>query len=223
MATSPDDAGDPLRRVDVAVFAKAPIAGFAKTRLIPVLGARGAARLQRELICRALCTARSARLGAVTLWCAPTSRHRFFRALGMRHGVSTRCQVDGDLGLRMDAAFRSQGASRPLLLVGTDCPVLTSGHLRDAARALIDGADAVFYPAEDGGYVLVGLQTLAPRLFENIDWSTPRVMDQTRQRAASLGIRVDELDELWDIDTPQDLPRWRRLHAAGDTLRGNGG
>jgi hypothetical protein len=75
--------------------------------------------------------------------------------------------------------------------------------------ALIDGADAVFQPAEDGGYVLVGLRQPQPALFHGMSWSTDQVMAETRARARETGLRVHELDTLWDVDRPQDLARWR--------------
>lgn len=195
--------------MQVAVLAKAPMPGLAKTRLISALGAPGAARLQRHLTRVAVRTALDARLGTVTLWCAPDARHRFFRALRQTAGVPCLVQACGDLGERMHAAFRLHCAQGPLLLIGTDCPPLTPDHLRRAALALLEGADAVFHPAEDGGYVLVGLRQAQPALFRDIAWGTDQVMSQTRERALAAGLRVRELDTLWDLDLPADLARWR--------------
>ncbi len=197
--------------VHVAVFAKAPVAGTVKTRLIPALGARGAARLQRALTRRALRTAVDARLGPVTLWCAPDARHRFFRALQRAAGVDCRAQPDGDLGQRMHAAFRWHCARGPVLLIGTDCPALTVADLHAAARALRGGVDAVFLPAEDGGYVLIGLQQPRPSLFEGVPWGTAGVMEQTRARLRAAGITWREPATLWDVDVPADLPRLNAL------------
>lgn len=200
-----------LRRVQIAVLAKAPVPGLAKTRLIPALGAHGAARLQRRLTRIALETAGAARLGPVTLWCAPDARHRFFRALERATGVSCMSQPAGDLGDRMLFAFRAHCALGPLLLIGTDCPALQAAHLRKAARALNDGVDAVFYPAEDGGYAMVGLRQPRPELFESMHWGTPDVMSRTRARARSCGLRMREFETLWDVDEPADLARLRAL------------
>ena len=196
--------------VRIAILAKAPLAGFAKTRLIPALGARGAARLQRAFVRRTLLVAQQAGLGGgVQLWCAPSADQRFFRALQRSTGVVCFTQPDSDLGARMQAA--TAASPGPVLLVGTDCPALTAAHLQAAASALRQGADAVFIPAEDGGYVLVGLQQLRPGLFQGIDWSTERVMAQTRQRAGALGLALCELAPLWDVDTPTDLARLATL------------
>jgi rSAM/selenodomain-associated transferase 1 len=209
MAIALADPAPGLHAVQVAVLGKAPIAGLAKTRLIPALGAQGAARLQRQLTLDALRAAREANLGAVTLWCAPDARHRFFRALHKTTGLVCRAQPGGDLGQRMHAAFELHCARGPLLVTGTDSPPLTPAHLRRAAQALIDGDEAVFYPAQDGGYVLVGLRRPQAALFRDIAWSTDAVMHQTRERAAGSGLRIREFETLWDVDDPSDLDHWR--------------
>ena len=210
-----DSTATPVR---IAILAKAPLAGFAKTRLAPALGTRGAARLQRAFVLRTVQVAQQASLGGgVQLWCAPDADQRFFRALQRTTGVDCRDQPAGDLGQRMQAT--TAAAPGPVLLVGTDCPALTAQHLRAAAAALQVGANtgadtnarAVFIPAEDGGYVLVGLRQPQPGLFHGIDWSTERVMAQTRQRAGALGVALHELAPLWDVDTPHDLARLAAL------------
>lgn len=198
-----------LDQVQVAVLAKAPIPGLAKTRLIPALGSQGAARLQRHLTRSAVQTALDAGLGTVTLWCAPHAQHRFFRALRRTTGVPCLVQASGDLGERMHTAFRLHCERGPLLLTGTDCPPLTPAHLRQAAQALLDGDEAVFFPAEDGGYVLVGLRRPQAALFRGISWSTDAVIAQTRERAKEAGVRWREFETLWDLDVPADLDRWR--------------
>ena len=206
MATAPRSA-EMLHSVQIVIMAKAPIPGFAKTRLIPVLGASGAARLQRRLTRMTLACALDAQLGAVTVWCTPDTRHRFFRALRRASGVELLVQPGGDLGDRMHTAFRRHCAQGPVLVVGTDCPVLRPVHLREAALALIAGDDAVFYPAEDGGYALVGLRAPQPALFVEMAWSTPTVMSVTRARAHAQGLRIREFETLWDVDLPEQLDR----------------
>jgi uncharacterized protein len=185
---------------EVAVFAKAPIAGFAKTRLIPLLGAEGAAALQAQLVARAIATARAADIGPVTLWCAPDCSHPLFRDAG----VPLRTQPEGDLGARMLAAF--EAASGGLVLIGSDCPCLVAQDLRDAAAALED-ADVAISPAEDGGYGLIAARRPYPRLFEDVPWSTSRVAAATRLRARETGLRLSELRMVWDVDTPADHAR----------------
>jgi rSAM/selenodomain-associated transferase 1 len=199
--------------VAVAVLAKAPLAGLAKTRLIPVLGADGAAALQARLIERTAATACAAAIGPVTLWATPDEHHPVFQALGARHGVALARQVDGDLGARMLAAVTA--ASGPALVIGTDCPALSADHLRTAADALRSGpgggADAVVIPADDGGYALIGLRRAEPALFSDMRWSTPEVMVETRQRLRQLGLRWQEPFTLWDVDIPEDLKRLREI------------
>lgn len=217
MATPPASAEPDLRTVQVAILAKAPVAGYAKTRLIPQLGPAGAARLQRALTARTLRTALAAQLGPVTLWCAPDARHRFFRALRRNTPVALEDQASGDLGDRMHAAFEHAGAT-PLLLVGTDCPALTPQHLIAAAGRLLAGDDAVFHPAEDGGYVLVGLRRPQAPLFQHMVWSTARVMADTHARAAALGLQLHVAQTLWDVDEPADLARCAEVKAAGPPI-----
>ena len=194
-------------RVDVAIFAKAPVPGYAKTRLIPALGAVGAAALQARMIERTVETACAADLARVTLWCSPDPSHAMFGAMAHQHGVALRRQFPGGLGARMLAAFRAQPTHRPLLLIGTDGPALTADHLLACARSLHQGNDATFLPTEDGGYLLVGLRRATPSLFADIAWSTPVVMQQTRRRLATAGLRWSEPATLWDVDTPDDLKR----------------
>ena len=199
--------------VQIAIIAKAPIPGLAKTRLIPALGAMGAARLQRRLTRMTVACALDAQLGAVTVWCAPDSRHRFFRALKQTSGVDILVQSGGDLGVRMHTAFRLHCVLGPLIVVGTDCPVLRPEHLREAAQALIAGDDAVLHPAEDGGYALVGLRAPQPTLFADMPWRTSRVMPETRACAHAEGLRMREFETLWDVDLPAQLERLEALQA----------
>lgn len=192
----------------VIVFAKAPVPGEVKTRLIARLGVRGAAALHAALVERTLETACAARVGRVELCCAPDESHPFFLACAQRFGVALTVQTAGDLGTRMRSAFeRVVPESGRALLIGSDCPALTPGHLRDAAGALEAGHDAVLGPAEDGGYVLVGLARTSPRVFDGIGWGGPDVMRDTRARLRALGWRWHELPELWDVDRPEDLAR----------------
>ena len=196
-------------QVDIAIFARAPIAGQSKTRLIPRLGAEGAAALQRALIRRALQTALAANLGSVSLWCAPDCRHPTFIGCSEQFGVPLYPQRGADLGARMFHAFTRHCRQREALVIGTDCPALTMAELRVAARALLQGSDAVFMPAEDGGYVLVGLRHAVASLFHGIPWGTDRVMDHTRERLRRAGLRWQELTPSWDVDRPEDIDRLR--------------
>lgn len=189
---------------NIAVFARAPVPGQAKTRLIPALGADGAAALQRQLIERTLATACSVPGARVTLWVAGGSDHPFIAATAARFGIAVAAQSGADLGERMHRAFVATAA--PLVLIGTDCPQLAAGDLTAAALAL-SGHDVVIQPASDGGYVLIALRDPRPRLFTSIDWGGPLVLQQTRERVAELGLRCLLRPTLDDLDTPADLQR----------------
>lgn len=194
-------------QVEIAVFARAPVPGQAKTRLIPRLGADGAAALQRILMRRALETAVTANVGPVSLWCAPDCEHPAFIELSERFRVSLYPQRGADLGERMFQAFAHICRRTAALVMGTDCPALTTPELRAAAYALEQGNDAVFVPAEDGGYVLVGLHHAQASLVHGISWGSGRVMDETRERLRSSALRWVELLPSWDVDRPEDLDR----------------
>ena len=195
-------------RVAIAIMAKAPIPGLAKTRLIPSIGAHAAAVLQERLTERTVATAMSANIDPVTLWCAPDTWHASFLSLVARLRVTLKPQPTGDLGARMLAAAAASGG--PVLVIGTDCAALTVLHLRAAARALHEGADVVLVPAEDGGYVLIGARSAYSELFTGIAWSTATVLAETRTRIVGLRLALAELPPLWDVDTESDLTRLER-------------
>ena len=190
------------------VFAKAPRAGEVKTRLIPLLGADGAAALHRQLTHRTLVTATNAGLGPVELHAAPTVDDPFLQDCAKRFGIALMPQRGENLGQRMGNAFDEALARHGrVLLIGTDCPVLTPRYLRDAQAALAIN-DAVLIPAEDGGYALIGLTRCDDRLFDGIAWGGDTVLAATRERLRALRWRWHELEPLWDIDRPEDYRRW---------------
>jgi len=200
----------------VIVMAKAPDPGAVKTRLIPALGAEGAAALAARLLKHTLAQTRDARIGPVMLAGAPTTDHPFLRYCATRYGAALVAQPDGDLGMRMDAllsaALTEHGRA---LVIGSDCPALGAPQLRAAAEHLAAGADVVLAPTEDGGYALVGLRAPQPALFADIAWSTPAVLKQTRARIAAAGLKAAELPLLWDVDRPEDLARLAQEAPAG--------
>jgi uncharacterized protein len=188
--------------VAIVVMAKAPVAGLAKTRLAPALGAEGAAALAQRLLVHATEQAVAAGIGPVELCVAPDTTHEVFAALQQRFGLSLHPQGDGDLGTRMHRAFVRHGG--PMLLVGSDIPALDATLLRRAAT-LLATHDAVVVPAHDGGYALVGLRAPCAALFEGMHWSVPTVMAATRERLRAAGLRHAELPAVHDIDLPADL------------------
>jgi uncharacterized protein len=194
------------------VFARAPVAGEVKTRLIPALGAQGALELHRQLVLRTLQRACDARGAQVQLWITGGALDGFVQDCARRFGTPVFEQRGADLGRRMADAFERSlsgaGHAAGCVLIGTDCPAQTVQDLEHAAEAL-GSHEAVLQPAEDGGYVLVGLKRPQPGLFDRIDWGSPRVAEQTRQRAASLGLALHLLRTLPDLDSPSDLQQAR--------------
>ena len=192
----------PLR---IVIFAKEPRAGFSKTRLIPALGAQGAAALAKLLLDRMLQTAIASEVGVVELCVTPWASEEVWRQMGVPENVQLMDQGVGDLGVRMArAAQRVVGAGESVLLVGTDCPQMDAGQLQTAALAL-QGADATLIPALDGGYVLLGLNQYDASVFSGIAWSTSSVAAATRERLQALHWQVQTLAPLHDIDEPSDL------------------
>lgn len=191
----------------IHVFARAPVAGCCKTRLMPRLGARGAAWVQRRLVEQVLAVACAA-LGAdhVTLWGAPDAAHGFFMQCRQRHGVRLARQIRGDLGARMSHTLRKQ----PGLLVGSDAFGLQVSDVQAALDAL-HHTDHALLPAPDGGYVLIGSNTPLPSL-AGVCWSTGRECAQTARRLRRHGSLVLLAPPRADFDSPAD---WRRARRAG--------
>lgn len=220
----------------IAILTRAPIPGQTKTRLIPALGARGAADLHARLLQRTVRTAFAAGLGPVHLWCTPDCKHPIFTTCQKLGTLALHPQNTGDLGARMLATL---APNTPTLIIGTDCPALTPEHLQQAARAInqalstVDRAlardvglkpelptkpapvssafpsenDAVLIPAEDGGYVLIGLRQPTASIFADMTWGCASVLEQTRLRLRAAGLRWVEHPSLWDVDEPADLSR----------------
>lgn len=193
------------KRLRLIVFAKAPLPGLAKTRLIPELGAEGAALLAEKMLRYTLDQCARAQLGPVELCVTPDCGHDFWEHFSLAEDVGLSSQGGGDLGQRLlRAAERAAGDGESVLLLGTDCPELTPERLEIAASAL-EESDAVVYPTRDGGYALLGLNRVEPALFEEISWSTEVVARQTGERMAQCDMRCEWLETLADIDEPADL------------------
>jgi rSAM/selenodomain-associated transferase 1 len=194
-----------MTRSAVIVFAKAPVPGTAKTRLIPALGAEGAAALAARMLDHTAAMAAASAPDTLEVCAAPDASHPAFQTLARTHCLNLTIQGDGDLGQRMHRAFqRSLAQHAHAVLIGTDAPALDAATLR-AARAALDTHDAVFVPALDGGYALIGLRAPQASLFEGIAWSTAEVMSQTRVRLQAARLRWHELPAVADVDEPADL------------------
>lgn len=209
---------DPLPVPRLQVFARPPVAGFVKTRLAATIGNDAALGVYRDLLLRTLRVAAVARragiVSDVELWVAPDAPPGALASWGEQHGFVLETQRGADLGERMQNAARSAlEAGSPAIIVGTDAPDLDVEYLARASAAL-QAADAVIGPAEDGGYVLIGVaRELA--IFDDMPWSTPAVLERTRERLRSVASRWTELPTLWDVDTAEDYDRMMRGVGAG--------
>jgi rSAM/selenodomain-associated transferase 1 len=190
--------------ISALVMAKAPLAGSVKTRLEPLLGAEGCARLQAALI------------EAVTGWAVDVAPGAAYLAFGgeeaalrphVADGVECFPDGAGDLGDRLTAATARVFRERPdpLVAVGADMPILTRAHAREAEAVLRGGADVVFGPALDGGYWIVGLSRPSPDLFDlGGDWGGAAVLERSLERCATAGMRAELLGMERDLDDPAD-------------------
>jgi len=196
-----------MAQVPVLVFSRAPRPGETKRRLIPALGAEGAAALHARMLRSVLRTALAADLGPVHLLCTPDIDDPEFVACSAELGVSLRRQSGADLGARMANAFADALVAYPAaIVVGSDCPALAVSDLRQAARWLALDCDAVLGPSTDGGYYLIGLAGTPPALFSDIRWGSATVLGATRRRLRQCGLSWRELVARTDIDVPADLP-----------------
>lgn len=190
------------------IFCKAPVPGHVKTRLIPFLNAKQAAELHIQLTKRTLQVLAQQNMCPVQLWCSPSSEHPFFKECSKTFNLTLHTQQDSNLGERMHHALSTALSNyKYAVLIGCDCPSITVKDLHEAYTALEMNHDVVLAPAEDGGYVLIGLNRSRPELFNNIDWGMPTVLESTRMSIKLSKLRCHELQEQWDVDTPEDLKR----------------
>lgn len=191
--------------IRIVIIAKAPVAGFVKTRLIPALGAAGAAELAEKMLRHTLNTALASKLGTVEVCALPAPSDSVWQNLDLPNNVSWSSQGDGDLGERMArVAKRSVLNGEAVLLIGTDCPAIDASTLREAAESL-QQYDASLLPTFDGGYALLGLKKFDSALFDSMPWSTSTVAQKTLTSIQRLGWQAKVLPTLYDIDEPTDL------------------
>lgn len=188
----------------VVIFAKAPVPGKVKTRMIPLLGSVGAALLAQRMLADTVGHALAAGLSVPEVCVAPDANDLQWEGK-LPTGVRLSNQGPGDLGDRLAAAARRViDCGERILLIGTDCPELDSKRLVEAAEQL-ESHDAVIHPARDGGYVLLGLRCTDSSLFKNIAWSTNTVAASTVARIRTLGWSLLVGETMSDIDEPADL------------------
>ena len=192
----------PNRPRPLLIFAKAPVPGRVKTRLIPALGAKGACELYIQLLRHSL--QQTIDWPAQRYLYAPQIDHPLLQQLAKDHNLPLRQQVGADLGERMANAL----AEHPdgALLIGTDCPDMSTAVVQQANIALATH-DAAVVPSEDGGYVLIAQRQPDAVPFTNMQWSHDRVMHDTRKRLQAAEQSLWIGPTLWDLDDPHDLQR----------------
>ncbi|HDP25436.1 MAG TPA: DUF2064 domain-containing protein [Deltaproteobacteria bacterium] len=195
------------------IFTRYPVSGTTKTRLIPALGAQGATDLQWEMTFRILAMARNVAFKheiLVEIHHVGGTQSQMEKAFG--HDFTYVLQESGDIGKKMERAFDKAFEKRmeQVVLIGSDCPGITGEHLMQAFFCL-DDTDAVFGPAHDGGYYLVGLKRRCPMMFWNIPWGSYETLGATIETAHTMGLSARMLEPLSDIDRPEDLVIWRDI------------
>jgi uncharacterized protein len=194
----------------ILLFAKTPRKGHVKTRLQPLLGEQGACDLHAALIRYCWRQLLADQVAQPELWVSECDVSRFFDTLRASHEYHV--QQGECLGARMNHAIsQALRSASYVLVVGADCPAVDSAYLIDALGRLRQGVPVVLGPAEDGGYVLVGMSDPHEHMFQNIAWGTDQVMIQTRARLQESGTKWIELPPCWDVDRPEDLSRLAAL------------
>jgi len=195
----------------IIVFARAPEHGKVKTRLAAGIGADAALAVYRQLLEQTITTVAASRLAPIELHITGDPQHPFVQSLARRAGAAVVAQQGDDLGERMYYALDTVlQHCESALLIGTDCPVMDETYLERALQHLAGETEVVIGPSEDGGYVLIGATRAEAQVFDNIHWSSDRVMQQTRDALHHTGMRYSELEVLWDVDHPDDYRRWQK-------------
>lgn len=197
---------------ELILFAKSPMAGRVKTRLIPDLGEQGAADLARALIDESVRRSVESWPGPVSLQVWPDTGHQCFETLRHRHGIKLARQSGGDLGAKMFEALNDaheRGAAAAVM--GCDVPHCPAETHRTAHAFLAQGR-SIIGPSDDGGYYLIGINPPDRDCFERISWGGSKVFDTTLKRAANASINLIVLQQLNDIDTMSDIEALRQTH-----------
>ena len=196
----------------ILLFAKAPVPGTVNTRLIPDIGVEKATSLQYDLIHQRLSMLSRADLCEVNLMCSPDIENECFLQCKQQYYVVLTEQLGRDIGERMLNAVKTALQDyRYCIVIGTDAPALDEVLIEQAIESLHTETDVVFVPAEDGGYVLLGLQQAHDFLFQDIDWGSAQVMQQSRRNLELNKVSYKELATCWDVDRLEDYQRYLTL------------
>ena len=191
----------------LTIFTRYPEPGHTKTRLISALGEEGAAALQKELTEQTLQKVeRLVKTSTIEpVICFEGGDQNAMRNW-LGHDRLYSPQADGDLGTKLIKAFDEafSGGAHRVVTIGCDCPALCREHISRAFDALYF-KDLVLGPASDGGYYLIGIKYPIKELFEDIPWGTDKVFEKTVSLAQHLGLSIEILEELHDVDRPEDL------------------
>ena len=189
------------------IFTRYPTPGKVKTRLIPAVGAVGAALRHRRMTIQVIDRSRTLQSDLpvkIAVHFDGDNYQQMSDWLGT--DLSYQSQGEGDVGERMARSFSTSCQhDSSVVLIGTDCPEITTDILSQAFDLLQSGRDLVLGAAVDGGYYLIGMRDYHPELFVDIDWSTDRVLSQTIAIANHLNLSIGYLPTLTDIDRPEDL------------------
>lgn len=194
----------------ILVFAKTPERSKVKTRLQPVLGEEGCYQLHKQLVTNTLKTVVRAKIAPIEVWHTGNATHPFWSQLNEQYILSLKQQRGRDLGERMHGAFVDV-LNSPVskvdwtIIIGADCPEIDAAYLANAAAMLESGKSAVVGPAEDGGYVLLGLGHPHSFLFDGIPWGTSSVLEKTLSKAAQNDCDIYQMRSLRDLDNEEDL------------------
>ncbi len=193
----------------ILVFAKAPVEGDVNTRLISDIGVQAATQLQYDLVHQRLTMLTQSKLADVILMCSPDEKQNFFLQCEKKYLVKLRKQMGCNLGERMMNGVREALTRyKHCIVIGTDAPALDTYLIQQAINTLHNDTNVVFVPAEDGGYVLVGMQQCHDVLFQDINWGASEVMQQSRARLNKINISYKELETCWDVDRLEDYQRY---------------
>ncbi|NOX08774.1 MAG: glycosyltransferase [Gammaproteobacteria bacterium] len=203
------------------IFTKAPEPGQVKTRLIPALGAVNAAKLYHRLLIHTLQQHSKQQEYSIELCCTPDTNYPLFHTLQKDYGCQLSVQTGTDLGQRMHHALQQALTESPrAILIGCDCPLLSATDILQGFELLAQDNELVLGPAEDGGYVMIGLSSPHESLFQGINWGSDQVYQQTIERTNTLNIRHASIASHWDLDLPEDLERLKASPKHADLVKG---
>ncbi|MEO1889883.1 MAG: TIGR04282 family arsenosugar biosynthesis glycosyltransferase [Cycloclasticus sp.] len=192
------------------IFAKQPEQGRVKTRLAADIGEQQACEVYSRLLNNTIKNSCSEDWD-LELWCAPDINHFVFRSLAKKFGLRLKAQSGEGLGERMLYALgEGKKVADKVVLIGTDCPVISLEYIEQAFEAL-NKNDIVFGPVEDGGYILVGTREINQNMFSDVEWSVAGTLNQNIKAIEHCNLSYGLLPELWDLDRVDDLKRWQQL------------